>query len=307
MTPGIHTIPMADYIADPCAGPSLSGGLAHTLLTRSPLHAWHAHPRLNPGWQPSDPTPEQDEGTALHAAILENENLVEVLEFSDFRTKEARAARDAARKAGRIPIKRDRWEEIRSVGQAMRKQLAGHECADILEDGRPEQTMIWQWQDVWVRNRVDWMPNDPRGWLTDIKTVAVTAEPEAFGRKLVTEGYALSAAVYLEGARALGRRPAGYRWLVLERDPPHGLSVVAMAPDMMHLAEQQARRALEMWRECLRSNQWPSYPPHTCYIEAPAWASMQWEARVERDRTAPARPFHMPEDARVMRSGMPFA
>jgi hypothetical protein len=142
MTPGIYTMPMADYLADPCPAPSLSGGLAHTLLTRSPLHAWHAHPRLNPNYQPSDATPEQDEGTALHAAMLENVDLVEVMDFLDFRTKAAREAREAARQAGRIPIKRDRWEAIRGVGEAVREQLRNHECADILAAWAPDPATL---------------------------------------------------------------------------------------------------------------------------------------------------------------------
>lgn len=311
MEPGIYTMPMSEYLSDPCAAPSLSGGLAHTLLTRSPLHAWTEHPRLNKAFVPDAPTPEQEEGTALHALILENEDLTVVVDAPDWRTKAAQQARIAAREAGKIAILKARHAEIASVADDVRDQLRYHDDArDILAAGKPEQTMIWQYQDIWVRNRVDWLDEDPRGWLTDIKTVATTAEPDAFGRKLVDSGYALSAALYLAGARALGRRPAGYRWLVVERDPPHAISVVAMAPDLMDLAERQARRALDIWRECMRTDTWPAYPPRTCYIEAPAWATMKWEEREERERTAPRarpRPFHEASDPRVTRSGMPFA
>lgn len=303
MKPGIYDMPMAEYLADPCPAPSLSGGAAHTLLTRSPLHAWHEHPRLNPAFTHDDPTPEQDEGTALHALILENVNLVEVLEHTDYRTKEARAARDAARKAGRIPIKAARWEELSGVAQAVRAQLAQHlDAGDALANGKPEQVMLWQYQDIWIRNRVDWLDNGPHGWLTDIKTVATTAEPGAFGRKLVDSGYAVSAALYLRGARELGLRPKGYRWLVIERDPPHAISVVTMAPDLADLADRMARRALDTWRECLNANRWPSYPPMTAHIEAPGWAAMRWEEREIREK-----PFYEQGDKRVLASGMPFA
>ena len=34
------------YLADPCATPSLNQSTAHVMLTKSPLHAWHQHPRL---------------------------------------------------------------------------------------------------------------------------------------------------------------------------------------------------------------------------------------------------------------------
>ena len=41
MNEGIHyNVPEAAYHADPCEAPSLSSGIARTLLTRSTLHAW---------------------------------------------------------------------------------------------------------------------------------------------------------------------------------------------------------------------------------------------------------------------------
>ena len=53
---GLHLgVIEAEYHADPAPEPSLSRSLAHTLLTRSPRHAWQAHPRLNPAWLPDEP------------------------------------------------------------------------------------------------------------------------------------------------------------------------------------------------------------------------------------------------------------
>ena len=39
------------YHADPAAQPSLSATTCKLLCRRFPLHAWHAHPRLNPDYQ----------------------------------------------------------------------------------------------------------------------------------------------------------------------------------------------------------------------------------------------------------------
>ena len=310
--PGIYTIPMADYLRDPAPAPSLSGGMAHTLLTRSPLHAWTEHPRLNQRWEPSELTAEQEEGTALHALILESEDLIVPVDAENWRTKAAQEQRAAIRATGKIPLLAERATLLGAVADEVRDQLRHHhDAADCLTAGKPEQTMIWRDGDVWVRNRVDWMDDDPRGWLTDLKTVATSAEPGAFGRKLVDSGYAVSAALYLMGARALGRKPAGYRWLVVERDPPHAISVVTMAPDLMDLAERQAMRALEIWRECMARDEWPAYPPRTAHIEAPAWALMRWEESEDRAdhlrRAAKPRPFHEASDPRVANHAIPFA
>ena len=50
--PGVYSLPDDAYHADPCPGPSLSSSVAKLMLDRSPLHAWHAHPRLNPNFEP---------------------------------------------------------------------------------------------------------------------------------------------------------------------------------------------------------------------------------------------------------------
>ena len=44
--PGVYQLDALAYHADPCPVPSLSAGVAHTLLTQSPLHAKYCHPRL---------------------------------------------------------------------------------------------------------------------------------------------------------------------------------------------------------------------------------------------------------------------
>ncbi len=50
MTPGLHRLEAEACHRDPAPAPSLSSTLARLLLRRSPAHAWHASPRLNPDW-----------------------------------------------------------------------------------------------------------------------------------------------------------------------------------------------------------------------------------------------------------------
>src|SRR3990167_1259095 len=90
----VDGLPIADYIKDPAPQPSLSASLAHVLLTRSPKHAWLAHPRLNPAWEPDESEARQDIGTIVHALLLEGDaSRVVVIEAEDYRTKAAKEAR----------------------------------------------------------------------------------------------------------------------------------------------------------------------------------------------------------------------
>src|SRR5262245_43940260 len=94
--PGIYQMTAAENHADVCPEPSLSAGLSKTLIDDSPRHAQNEHARLNPDRQ-DDEAQVLDIGTAAHALLLEGDTGVVVIEASDYRTKLAREARDAAR------------------------------------------------------------------------------------------------------------------------------------------------------------------------------------------------------------------
>lgn len=314
MTPGIYDMPAADYHADPCPAPSLSSGIGHTLVTRSPLHAWSAHPR-HPDFERDEPTAEQEEGTALHALILENRAQVEVIDAPDWRTKAAQEARKAARAAGKVPILLNRWMDLRKVEGASRQQLSEHEAAPILHQdyGRPEQTLIWQEHtkhgSIWCRARADWWPNNGVGWIGDLKTVSGSADPGAWGKKMATEGPAFQAAFYVRGARALGFGGIeGMRFVVVERDAPFALSVCEAAPTLAEFAYRQVAEAIETWAACLHAGEWPGYADRVAYVDLPGWLEFQWADRdLRREQAGKPKPFYMPSDKRVVNSGAPFA
>ena len=317
-TPGFYAMPAAQYHADCCDKPSLSASVANVLLAQSPAHARHIHPRLNPALLPSVPTPEMDEGSALHALILERQSIVAVCDFEDWRSKDAKSARQLARGTGKVPILRRRWDVLQSVAGAVRDALAAHEVGDVFAaPGFAEQVMCWREETpsgpIWCRSRVDWLPGqtkplDGGAHIYDLKTVGGSAEPGAWGRKLSSDGYGLQAAFYLRGARALGTKPSGFRFVVVERDPPHGLSVVECAPDLMHFAEMQAQAAINLFAHHLYSGEWPAYPPLVASVEALPWMTAQWEERSLRaESIAKRKPVYMPESAAVVKSGVPFA
>jgi hypothetical protein len=288
---GIHDLPAAVYHSDPAPAPSLSNSIGHVLLTQSPAHARVAHPRLTPPTDADDTTTAQEEGTALHALILESRDMIDVHDFNDWRTKAAQEARQASRAMGRVPMFAHKAPAIYACSKAARTQLAQHlEAADCFTKGKPERTMIWQEPTdhgpIWCRALVDWLPDDPTGWIDDLKTVAQSAEPGAWGRKMTTEGYATQAAFYRRGAMRLGMNPRGFRFVVLERDPPYALSVCAAAPALEAWADEQVQQMIDTWGACLHRDSWPAYAPHIAWIEAPPWALMQAEERKLRGEQA---------------------
>ncbi|MFC0384371.1 PD-(D/E)XK nuclease-like domain-containing protein [Muricoccus vinaceus] len=302
--PGTYPdVPAAAYHADPCPAPSLSASIAHKLETQSALHAWAAHPRLNPDHDAGASTEAQEVGTALHALIIEGRDMIDGHPFPDWRTKVAQAARDASRAAGRIPLLEEKAAELWECASSVRKNLAVHEAADAFTDGVPEAVMAWQeetpWGPIWCRSRVDWLG---AAFLDDLKTTTGSAHPDTWSKKLLPDGYALQAAFYLRGARALGRRPRAFRFIVAEQKPPYGVTVMQLAPDLMAIAEDAVERAMEAWAWSLRENRWPGYPTRICHAEA-----RSWELAALEDRKVTRKRGYMHSEARVLRTGVPFA
>ncbi|MFD1111825.1 PD-(D/E)XK nuclease-like domain-containing protein [Pseudoroseomonas ludipueritiae] len=287
-TPGVYEMTAAEYHADPCPAPSLSASMAGVLLSRSPLHAWHAHPKLNPTWKPSPSSTAQEEGTALHALILEKRDAVVVIDAPNYQKKAAQEARDQARAMGLIPILADRWEELRAVPLAVRRQLGAHQAKAAFTNGRPEVALIWQEETragtIWCRSLIDWLPNDPRGFIDDLKTVASSAEPDGWGMTAAKGGVPIQAAFNMRGSSTLRGVPCpGVRFVVVERDAPHALSVCQCGPELIALGRQKMEAAMELWALCLRDNAWSGYPPFVAHIDAPNHVSMQWEERQLRE------------------------
>lgn len=277
-TPGIfHDLPMSAYLSDPAPAPSLSSGCAHTLLARSPFHAWCEHPK-NPRRLDGDESAAMDTGSIIHSMLLEqNEECVVVIDAPDFRTKAAQQARDEARAAGKHPILAHKFAAVRALVTAARNYLSTSDLAGILDDGIPEATMLWQDEGTWCRARPDLISGD-KGVILHVKTTAGSAEPaEWIRRHLLLDGYDVAAAHYERGAHALGMDRAQSIFFVIEQEPPHGCSLVGLTPALRELAHGKAERASRIWRACLQRNFWPAYPTAIAYAEAPAWALAQAE------------------------------
>lgn len=284
--PGIYAISAAAYHADPCPTPSLSRSVGKVLLSKSPRHAWHAHPRLNPDWQPDDDT-KFDVGKAAHDLLLRGEGDIDVIDADSWRTKAAKEARDVSLAGGRLPILATKWAHVQAMVRAGRAQLDVHEdAADAFTDGRPEMTLVWREGETWCRIRLDWLP-DKGSTFYDFKST-VNAHPDAWAERACYEtGSDLQAAFYRRGIRALGiaKEPL-FKFVVQEVEPPYALSVCALPPAALDMADRKVETMIELWRWCVAKDAWPGYPARTVYADPPPWHERRWLERETREELA---------------------
>lgn len=289
--PGLYyDIAERDYHGDPLPAPSLSSSVAKILFHESCGHAWWAHPRLNrsKALELEQSTKSQGMGTALHKLILGKGRPLKILSFDDFRTKDARAARDKAIAEGETPLLEKEMEKAEAIAEAAKRQIARSEIADIFGDGEAEVTMAWREANgIWCRGRIDWLPSGVHEGghviVPDIKTTAQSAHPAEWQRTMFDFGGDVQAAFYERGLRKLipTIRSVDFRFVVIEQTPPYAVSFCRPSGEAMEHARETVDLAIRTWGECLKRGtaleHWPFYDSETVDIDPPVWRSMAGE------------------------------
>ncbi len=264
-----------DYHADKVEDtPSLSSSIAKILINESPLHAWTAHPRLNPNFVREEKEI-FDLGTVVHALMLQGEDHACVLDFADWRSKDARQARDDARAAGQTPILTKHWVRVQAMVKAGKDQIAVHrEAKDAFRegDGLAEQTLVWtDDHGVICRARLDWLKNDHKR-IFDYKGTGTSVNPESIARFAVSQGWAIQSSFYRRGLKAVTGIEADFFFVAQENYPPYALTVIGMPPSFQWIGDKQVQMAIDLWAQCLESGKWPAYPDRIIYPDLPAFA-----------------------------------
>ena len=281
--PGIYRgVAVNDYHADPCPEASLSQSIAKILIDKSPKHAWIAHPRLNPNFEPDDDK-KFDLGNVTHSLILGRGKDFQILPFDDYRTKAAQQARDAALDEGKVAILHEQFTRAVIMAAEFRDQIGHHEDADAFSDvnGSKEVMVCWQEDGIWFRSLVDYL-SDNLCTVDDYKSTGFSVAPHAIGSLAANAGWHIQAAFIERGLNVLdpdnmGRRK--FRFIAQETEAPHALTVMHMDEHWMTMGRKQVNAAIGLWTRCIRSDRWPSYPTRGVTPEFPGWKESQWMDR----------------------------
>lgn len=272
--PGIYDMDEAVYHGDPVPGGSLSSTGARRLLPPScpAKFAWLRD-------HPEPPSDALDLGTAAHRLILGAGIDIHVVAAPDYRTRDARDERDAARAAGKLPLLPREDAQVRAMADAIRAHpVAGR--VFLPGNGRPEQSLFCQdaATGVWLRSRPDWMTD--RALIVDLKT-SRSANPRAFARSAADFGYHVQDAFYrLVHEAVTGERPR-FVFVVIEKDPPYLVSACQLDDDAVACGTALARQAIERYRDCAEAGIWPGYTDFSeiDVISLPPWARARAEGQ----------------------------
>jgi hypothetical protein len=298
LSTGIHRIKPDTYHADLLRpGVTLSSTLARLILDRSPLHAWTAHPRLNPQWEPTD-RKTFDIGRAAHRAVLgAGGDYVayppEILASNGAAsTKEAKAWAQEQRAAGRTPLKADEVDQIGAMADAVQRRLAA--MGIKMDPARSELTALAEVDGVWCRAMIDNAPEQPlmlpggkRKVLIDFKTCE-DASPEACRRSVETYHYDFQQRFYQDAWKAATGEDRDFLFIFTEKAAPHETTVVHLLSEAGHSADwaedagQKVAYTRAMWRHCVEANDWPGYPGMIVQIGASPFHKQRWQDTASR-------------------------
>ncbi len=270
--PGVYTdIDEDTYHADPVPGRSLSQSGAKQLLDCPKRFRWQ---RDNP---PSPPKQSMNLGSAVHKVVLGAGPALVPIDADGYTTKAAREARDDAYAAGDIPVLPRERDLVEAMVEAV---WADRTASELLTDGTPEQSLVWDDPKTGVRcrGRLDWLPtpdHGPIGTIPDLKT-AKSAAPDDFAKSAAKFKYHIQAPWYLNGIRALGLGDEFTRFVfvVVETSPPHPVEVYELDFEDMDLGERLGAKARALYAEYEALDYWPSYTGSRgiAPLRLPRWA-----------------------------------
>jgi hypothetical protein len=254
LTPGFHHgIPAKVYHADPAPAPSLSSGIARTLLSESPAHAYLAHPKL--GGAGKESTDSMGLGSLVHSLMDDNpEKDWEWGVFDNYKGGEARLWRDSVTASGKLPVLERDLTEARPVVESLRRKIT------LPPEAKSEVTGIWQEGDVWCRARYDKLHIvHGAAFFWDWKTSSNDMSDRGLIRSITKYGYHIQVAFYLRGLAACTGLPLSSlkaELIFVQTAAPYTVRRVKMTDLFLERGQRDCDKAIKLWGECLASGDW---------------------------------------------------
>lgn len=108
--------------------------------------------------------------------------------------------------------------------------------------------------------------------LFDGKTFA-TGDVSEFGRQVPRMNYHLQDAFYTDGYEiASGKRVLDFIFIIIGNQWPHPVNLATLDAEGLSAGRAKYRHALNVYGQCLRTNEWPGYAPGIKTIYMPKWA-----------------------------------
>lgn len=284
--PGAYTLDIDEYHADPTPGAALSQSIIKVLLDSSPAHARIEHPKLAPASSDDDDEREKYDktkaiGDVAHTLLIGRGKEIAVGAFKTWASKDAKAFRDNAEKMGETIILEKHYDQAVAVSKATRAALDLGGFKDSFRDGAGEIAVFAVEDGVWLKALIDW--SEP-GFLRlhDYKTSGLSAHEAVIPAVLSDAEWGIQAAMQERILDALDPDNAGRRkffFHLQENYEPFAMRSVQLTEAALALGRRKVAAAIQIWRRCIKANDWPAYPLEVFHGTHTQWAESRWLER----------------------------
>ena len=224
------------------------------------------------------PSKAMELGTVVHGLVLGTGQEVEILDFPNYTSGDAKKAKAKAITEGKVPQLVHQYAQAKEIACAVME----HPTAGALfAEGDAEQSGFWRDPEfgVWRRCRWDWIT--PYEEVADLKTCASASPYEDIPKAMHNYGYYLQNAWYRDGFTELfGEEPRDFLNVFVSTEPPYLITIARLDDKAVSLGRQRCRAALEKFRDCTEAGVWPAWSDDPIDISLPYWAERQIEQEI---------------------------
>jgi len=232
-------------------------------------------------------------GSATHAYLTEREEFKKKyfiqLEYLNKNTNKYKALAQEVKKSGKEILDKDKFfdlmgmkkslfnsviynkEDLESAGLNSEKPLKGDY---VFTDGYAEKSIFWKDKETGLilKSRPDYFKIDGLfNFINDFKTVA-SAEENDFGRAIYLYGYYIQAAMELDAVFQLTGINGNFLNSTVEKEYPYCAAFYSYNDALIEMGKESIKKALSIFLECKKNNEWTSYQKSMKDISMPYWA-----------------------------------
>jgi len=246
---------------------AINNSVLWTLISQSPLHAKEQMDN------PPEPTEPFRIGRAFHTLLLEPRKFnrqYTIMPLCDCRTKEGKTIYEAFKQNndGKEILTQKDFDQLDVMGDAIKKQVIYR----YIQQGEAEVCIVWEDKKTGLlcKARIDYV-HRKHAILIDLKSTTDASKYE-FSKAIYNYGYFQQAAWYSDGWKILTGDEPCFVFLPVEKTPPYAVACYEVPEIDINAGRQSYRKALNIYAECVKKNEWPGYQKSVEFLGMPSWA-----------------------------------
>lgn len=200
-------------------------------------------------------------GSATHQILLGGDNCL-VLPGSSRTTKEAKEI--IKNEKSKTVLTKDEWSTAELVANTLSKTASWQ---TLMEDAECEVSFVGEYMDgTKAKAKADIVKRRNK-MIADVKT---TSDIHNFQRSIFNFRYDIQAAWY---SRLFSYEfpVESFLFIAVETAPPYDSRFFVLDEEVIENANEEIDQAIEIYRRCIKTDEWPGYEAEIIEVGLPAW------------------------------------